>query len=33
MWSERIQKLMEQAKSTSEPMQRKGIDPIPRMYG
>lgn len=28
-----IQKLMEQAKTTSEPMQRKGIDAIPRMYG
>ena len=28
-----IQKLMQQAKTTSEPMQRKGMEGIPSMYG
>jgi uncharacterized protein len=28
-----IQKLMQQAKTTSQPLQRKGMDAMPRMYG
>lgn len=33
MIEQKIQKLMQQAKTTSEPIQRRGMDVMPRMYG